>query len=94
MNSDAWNSHEWSSANGRQIAEPDRLTTHRHCSRCRRDFVEDARSGERHAVHVGVFTLNRLPDHISRQWLDELCPGEPSPLDLEIRSRLTHDSAK
>jgi hypothetical protein len=90
MNSDAWNSHQWASVRGRAIElEPGKPIIQRHCSRCLRDFVEEQSSGERYAVHVSVFTLRRLPAHISSYWLGELCPGAPLDTDLEIRSKLT-----
>ena len=89
MNRDAWNSHQWSSANPRRIEiEPGKTVVQRHCSRCMRDFVEDSGSGERHAVYVSVFSFRPLPDQISTLWLDEMCPGAPMQLDIEVRSRL------
>ena len=95
MNRDAWNSHEWSSANPRQVeVEPGRTVVQRHCIRCMRDFVEDSASGERHAVYVSVFNFRKLPDQISRQWLGEMCPGAPLPMDIEVRARLIEHHAK
>jgi hypothetical protein len=29
-----------------------------------------------------------LPDQINRQWLAEMCPGAPLPLDIEVRGKL------
>jgi hypothetical protein len=95
MNSDAWNSHQWSLANPRQVEiEPGKSVVQRHCSRCMRDFVEDAASGERQAVAVSVFVFRKLPDQISAQWVTEMCPGAPSQMDIEIRSRLIENHAK
>jgi hypothetical protein len=94
MNRNAWNSHQWSSPKPSQIEiEPDRPLRQHHCSRCSRDFVE-SRSGERWAVYVTVFSFRRLPDYVSRQWLEEMCPGAPMPFDMEIRSRLIDRRAK
>jgi hypothetical protein len=92
MNRDVWNSHNWSSARGRRVEIEKPLIQH-HCSRCLRDFVEDPSSGERHAVHVSVFTFQALPDPISDQWLSELCPGNPLPYDAEVRSQLNKHRA-
>jgi hypothetical protein len=89
MNRDVWNSHQWSSAQGRPVQiHGDKTLVHHHCSRCRRDFVEDPLAGERYAVHVSVFSFRRLPDSINRHWLGELCPGAPLPKDVEIRGKL------
>jgi hypothetical protein len=95
MDRDVWNSHRWSSARGRQIeVEPGKpLILHR-CSRCKRDFAEDASTGERYAVCVSVFIFRRLPHPVSRQWLGELCPGAPLPYDIEVRSKLIENRAK
>jgi hypothetical protein len=94
MNRDAWNSHQWSSQKPRQVAiQPDKVLRQHHCSRCARDFVESL-SGERWAVYVSVFTFRKLPDHVSKQWLEEMCPGAPMPFDIEVRSRLNDHNAK
>ena len=94
MSRDAWNSHEWSSPKPRQVEiEPDKPLRQHHCSRCGRDFVESL-SGERWAVYVSVFSFRRLPDHISTQWLGEMCPGAPMAFDTEVRNRLTDHHAK
>ena len=94
MELDAWNSHQWSSAKGRRIEiEPGKPVIQHHCSSCRRDFVEDQRSGERYAVHVSVFSLRRMPDSITKQWLSELCPGAPPAYDIEVRSKLIEQRA-
>lgn len=95
MNCDAWNSHEWSSARGRQVEiEPGKPLIQRRCSRCKRDFVEDASTGERYAVYVSAFSFRRLPEPVSRQWLDELCPGAPLLFDIEVRSKLIENRVK
>ena len=89
MDRDVWNSHKWSSAHGRRVEiEPGKPLIQHHCSRCRRDFVEDPPTGERYAVYVSVFQFRKLPDLITRQWLSELCPGAPLPFDVEVRSKL------
>ena len=50
-------------AKGRRIEiEPGKPLVQRHCSRCRRDFVEDPATGERYAVYVSVFRFRKLPD--------------------------------
>ena len=95
MSRDAWNSHQWSSQKPRQVEiEPGKppLRQH-HCSRCGRDFVESL-SGERWAVQVSVFSFRRMPNHISTQWLGELCPGAPMPHDVELRNKLAEHHTK
>ncbi len=95
MDRDAWNSHKWSSARGRQIEiEPGKPLIQHHCSRCRRDFVEDQQSGERYAVYVSVFRFRKLPDLVTEQWVGELCPGAPRPHDIEVRSKLIEHRVK
>ena len=94
MNSDAWNSHQWSSPKPRQVEiESDKPLRQYHCSRCGRDFVESL-SGERWAVYVSVFSFRRLPDQISARWLGEMCPGELMAFDTEVRNKLTEHHAK
>lgn len=86
MNSDAWNSHKWSSPRGRRIEiETGKPLIQHHCSRCKRDFVEDPSSGQRSAVYVSVFDFRKLPDLTTKQWLGELCPGAMLPRDIEVR---------
>jgi hypothetical protein len=93
MEPDAWNSHQWSSAKGRRIEiEPGKAVIQHHCSRCRRDLVEEL-SGERYAVYVSVFSFRRIPDSITKQWLSELCPGAPPAYDIEVRSKLIENRA-
>ncbi len=95
MDSDAWNSHSWSSARGRRVeVEPDNSLVHHHCSRCLRDFLQDLQSGERYAVHVSALTFRRFPDPIAKQWIGELCPGTPLPFDAEVRSQLNKNHVK
>ena len=95
MNRDAWNTHNWSSAEGRKVEiDPGKPLLQHHCSRCRRDFVEDPRTGERHAVYVSVFRFRTLPDLITRRWIGEMCPGAPLPQDVEVRSRLIENRAR
>jgi hypothetical protein len=85
----AWNSHNWSDGKGRKVEiEPGQTLIQHHCSRCRRDFVEDLPSGERYAVYVSVFNFRRLPELITKRWIGELCPGAPLPQDIEVRSKL------
>jgi hypothetical protein len=89
MSRDTWNSHNWSSAQGRRVEiRPGKQLIQHHCFRCLRDFVEDPSAGERYAVHVSVFTFQRLPDAISDQWLAEPCPGAAPAFDSEVRSQL------
>ena len=89
MACDPWDSHNWSSANGRKVEiEPGKPVLQHHCSRCGRDFIEDSSSGERHAVYVSVFSFRRLPDFLAKRWLEELCPGTSLPEDNQIRSKL------
>ena len=95
MNRDAWNTHNWISAGGRKVEiEPGKPLIQHHCSRCRRDFVEDPQTGERYAVHVSVFKFRRLPDPITNRWMGEMCPGAPLPQDLEVRNRLIENRAR
>jgi hypothetical protein len=90
-----WNSHQWSSAEGRLVEiEPGKSLIQHHCSRCRRDFVEDPPTGERYAVYASVFRFRKLPDSITRRWLGELCPGAPLPYDIEVRAKLIEHLAK
>ena len=85
---DAWSSHNWSSVKGRTVEiEAGQPLIQHHCSRCRRDFVEDPPTGQRHAVYVSVFSFWRLPDLITKPWIGELCPGAPLPGDIELRSK-------
>ncbi|MGA9723179.1 MAG: hypothetical protein WBQ86_12040 [Candidatus Binatus sp.] len=94
MDSDAWNSHQWSSQKYRQVEiEPDKPLRQHHCSRCGRDFVESL-SGNRWAVFVSVFSFRRLPDNVSAQWLGEMCPGAPMAFDMEARNKLLDHHAK
>jgi hypothetical protein len=89
MDRDVWNSHQWASARGRKVEiKPGNPLVQRHCTRCRRDFVEDPSSGERRAVFVSVFSFRMLPEQINRQWLAEMCPGAPQALDMEVRDKL------
>ena len=95
MNGDAWNTHNWSSAEGRKVEiEAGRPLIQRHCSRCRRDFVEDPATAERYAVHVSVFRFDRLPDSVSKRWIGEMCPGAPLPQDIEVCNRLIENRAR
>lgn len=88
MKSDSWNSHSWSGDKGPRFdIKQAGSVVHRHCSRCQRDFAYDSVSGKRYAVQVVIFSLRRLPDRVSQQWLEELCPGAPMPLDTRFRSR-------
>ena len=94
MEHDIWSSHCWSSPSGRRLEfELGKPVVQHHCSRCTRDFIESP-SGERRAVYVSVFSLRTLPDHISTQWLGEMCPGAPRAFDLEIRKRLIEHLTK
>lgn len=87
MDRDAWSSHQWSSANPRQVEiDPNKPLRQYHCSHCGRDFVESL-SGERWAVQVSIFSFRRLPDHISAQWLGEMCPGVPNGIGY-VRSEI------
>ncbi len=95
MGRDEWNSHSWASTKGRRIEiKPGKPLIQHHCTRCRRDFVEDPASGERCAVYVSVFSFRKLPDLINKQWLGELCPGAPLPYDIEVRGKLIENRAK
>jgi hypothetical protein len=33
-------------------------------------------------------SFRMLPDHINQQWLAEICPGAPLPIDVAIRGKL------
>jgi hypothetical protein len=88
MDCDAWNSHEWSAQDGRQVEiEAGKPLIQRHCTRCKRNFVENIASGERHAVYVSMFSFRKLPDSTTKQWLVDLCPGAPPSYDVEVRNR-------
>jgi hypothetical protein len=95
MDRDAWNSHQWSTAQGRRIElNPGNPIIQHHCSLCHRDFVEDPTTGGRYAVYVSVFTIWKLPEQVSRHWLGEFCPGSPVSFDVEIRSKLIENLGK
>jgi hypothetical protein len=95
VNGDAWNTHNWTSSEGRKVEiEPGKPLIQHHCSRCRRDFVEDPPTGERYAVYVSVFMFRRLPDQITKRWIGEMCPGAPLPQDIEVRNRLIENRAR
>ena len=92
---EAWSSHNWSSVKGRRVEiEPGKPLIQHHCSRCRRDFIEDLPTGQRHAVYVSVFSFRRLPDLITKRWIGELCPGAPLPGDIELRSKFIESHAR
>ncbi|MFZ0245229.1 hypothetical protein, partial [Candidatus Binatus sp.] len=65
-----------------------------HCSRCKRDFVEDPPSGARYDVSVSACRFRRFPDLIAKGWLEELCPGAPLPYDIEVRSKFIENRPK
>ena len=95
MDSDAWNSHQWTTAQGRRIElNPGKPIIQHHCSRCHRDFVEDLPTGVRYAVYVSVFTIRKLPEPVSKCWLGEFCPGSPLSFDDQIRGKLVENLAK
>ena len=95
MNRDAWDTHNWSSAEGRKVEiEPGKPLIQHHCSRCRRDFVEDPPTGERYAVYVSVFRFRRLPDAVTKRWIGEMCPGAPLPQDIEVRNSLIENRVR
>jgi hypothetical protein len=95
MDRDVFNSHKWSSAQGRRVEiDSGQPVIQHHCSRCRRDFIEDLSSGERYAVYVSAFRFRKLPDLITKQWLSELCPGAPLPYDIAVRSKLIENRVK
>ena len=71
-----------------------RIGVHYHRSRCQRDFAYDPVFGQRYAFQIGIFSLCRLPDRVSKQWLDELCPGAPMPLDTQFRTRGTENRGR
>ena len=93
MENAAWRSHNWGDLRGRKVAfiKPDRAFLQYHCSRCMRDFVEVSTTGERYAVYVGAFDFRRLADFINKRWLEESCPGGPSPQDTEVRRQLSEN---
>ena len=89
MDHDVWKSHNWSEVEGRKLEiEPGKSLIQRHCTRCARDFVEDAQTGERYAVHVSIFSFKKLPASISKRWLGELCPGGQIADDVRMRNQL------
>jgi hypothetical protein len=94
MSRGAWNSHQRSSRNlANSRSKPTNRFSNITAPVVEREFVESA-SGERWAVYVSVFSFRRLPDHVSTQWLGELCPGAPMPLDAEVRNGLMDHHAK
>ena len=69
----AWDSHEWKTRSLKLGGVP--LTQHI-CAKCGRNFVDEAATGVRYAVHVGAMRFNRLSDETTAQWLFDDCPGE------------------
>ena len=95
MDCNAWNSHEWSAQEGRQVEiEVGKPLIQRHCTRCKRDFVENIASGERHAIYVSMYSFRKLPDSTTKQWLVDLCPAAPPSYDIEVRHRLIQQPVK
>ncbi len=95
MGRDEWNSHNWVSPKGHRIEiEAGKPLIQFHCSRCKRDFVEDPPSGARYAVSVSACRFRRFPDLIAKGWLEELCPGAPLPYDIEVRSKFIENRPK
>ena len=68
-----WLSHKWISTRGRSLDIKGKSLRHFKCRHCRRDFVEEAVSGERYAVHVSIFDFDRLADEVSARWLNQPC---------------------
>ena len=95
MDRNAWNSHQWTTAQGRRIElNPGKPIIQHHCARCHRDFIEDPATGGRYAVYVSVFSIRKLQEQVSQRWLGEFCPGSPVSFDGEIRSKLVESLAK
>ncbi len=82
---DAWLSHNYTRRT-LDIGSGGQIVQYR-CSRCGRDFV-DSPSGERYAVSVSAFGFRKLPVAITRRWLQELCPCELLPGDVELRNKV------
>jgi len=95
MDREVWNSHQWTTTQGRCIElNPGKTIIQHHCSRCQRDFIEDPLTGGRYAVYVSVFSIRKLSEQVSTRWLREFCPGSPVSFDDKIRSRLVENLAK
>ena len=70
METNAWNTHDWSL---RPLEIKGEKFTMLACRECSRSFVDDA-SGGRYAIYAGVFTIHRLSDEVTARWLSEHCP--------------------
>jgi hypothetical protein len=70
----AWSSHAW---NIRELElDASGLLIQHTCADCGRNFVEELRTGEFYAVHVGATRFDRLSDEITARWLVNFCPRE------------------
>jgi len=82
----AWKSHAWIA---RQLEFVPGAPLIQHiCANCGRNFVEEIRTGNQYAVHVGVIRFNRLSEETTARWLADSCPGrrlESDKADLETR---------
>ena len=82
---DSWLTHKWLPPEGRSLDINGKSITQHFCAACKRDFVEDASSGERYAVHALVLDFTRLADEVNARWLTDPCPGMPLPSDEQDR---------
>ena len=79
-NLDRWKTHDW--CDRPLEIEPGKKIIQFVCRKCGRGFVYDF-TDEIYAVHISVFTVNRLSDEITSRWLSEPCPLERLPGDLD-----------
>jgi hypothetical protein len=62
---------------GRRLAlAPGQPLIQRVCNDCGRAFIDDCSTGERYAVHVSIFKLDRLSNEVTSRWLSERCPAK------------------
>ena len=84
----AWESHSWMICRTLEL-DPEITLIQHTCRACGRNFVDEMRSGNLYAVHLGAARFNRLSDETTNRWLAEPCPGkriESDAVDLKSRS--------
>ena len=87
-----WGDHEWFQPRPRQLElETGQSVLHRQCTRCGRNFLIDASSGDRHAVHVSIFSFHRLHDEVNERWLTQRCPGKRLSSDDHDKNRWVNE---
>jgi hypothetical protein len=78
-----WNTHSWITS--RLEFVPGRPLFQQICDKCARAFIDEVSTGQRYAVHISVFKLQRLSEEVTAQWLSEKCPGELQMADQAAR---------